>query len=123
MTHSSRPVSSLVAIMITWIAMAPSVMKSFGASAASSGYQSRTATIMTSSDAPNRHAHACLSRNTPTSTRRRARALRRRIRQEPVRRDIDPPLEARGLPHPSTLADSRGSPLRDTPARCRSPGR
>ena len=46
-THSSRPDSSRVATITIWITTAAIVRKSLRASAASSGYQSRAATITT----------------------------------------------------------------------------
>lgn len=81
-TRISRTVSSRVASMSTWSPTATSVRASLRASGASSGYHTRVARMAASSSAPNRHAHACLSVNTTSSTSHaRGPAVGRRARR------------------------------------------
>ena len=67
MTQSSRPLSRRNTNMPIWIRIAAMVRASLRASAASSGYHKRAATITARSRAPNTHAQACLRRKTQTS--------------------------------------------------------
>src|SRR5690349_8603736 len=90
MTRSSRSVSSLNTTIRTWMATAARVRKSFLASAAPSGYQSRAAISTARRAAPKIQAQPCLRPKTTNSVSlgrtRLAGALARKRRARSSRR-------------------------------------